>query len=94
MEDACNQTAKEAVLIFGGRGITKIRVNGHVSIFFALTATVDDGGKHRAMFSSIWEEVLFCGCLQLLYGHVTAEAMLGDLGVRQALKDMPNNVRL
>ena len=62
--------------------------------FFALTATVDDGGKHRAIFSSIWEEVLFCGCLQLLYGHVTAEAVLGDLGVRQALKDMPNNVRL
>ena len=36
----------------------------------------------------------FRECLQLLYDHATADAVLADLGVRQALKDMPNNVRL
>lgn len=61
---------------------------------------VDDRGKQvyrGTMFDTILaggEWGTFRECLQLLYDHATADAVLADLGVRQALKDMPNNVRL
>ncbi|KAN0093234.1 Acyl-CoA dehydrogenase/oxidase, N-terminal and middle domain containing protein [Tylopilus felleus] len=62
------ETAREAVEIFGGRGITKTGMGQFVEHAYRGT-----------MFDSI------------LGG---AEAVLDDLGVRQALKDMPDDVRL
>ncbi|KAF8557449.1 peroxisomal acyl-CoA-dehydrogenase [Imleria badia] len=61
-------TAREAVQIFGGRGVTKTGMGQYVEQAYRGT-----------MFDSI------------LGG---AESVLGDFGVRQALKDMPSNVRL
>lgn len=49
------------------------------------------------MFDSILgggEWIVSLHVYDFFMNHVTAEAVLGDLGVRQALKDMPNNVRL
>lgn len=43
-----------------------------------------------------WEVVSgpFCMYPAPFYGRAVAEAVLDDLGVRQALKDMPDDVRL
>jgi alkylation response protein AidB-like acyl-CoA dehydrogenase len=62
------QTAADAVQIFGGRGITKTGMGSHIEHY------------HRTVpFDA------------LLGG---AEDVLGDLGVRQAMRSMPKNARL
>ncbi|KAG8861644.1 hypothetical protein FRB91_003767 [Serendipita sp. 411] len=62
------ETARDAVQIFGGRGISQKGMGRHIEHY------------HRTItFDS------------LLGG---AEDVLGDLGVRQAIKQMPKNVRL
>ena len=65
---AAQETAAEAVQIFGGRGITKTGIGRFIEHFHR-TVTFD----------------------AILGG---AEDVLGDLGVRQAVKKMPPNVRL
>ena len=61
-------TARDAVQIFGGRGITKTGMGRIIEMY------------HRTIpFDS------------LLGG---AEDVLGDLGVRQAMRQMPKNARL
>lgn len=62
------QTATDAVQIFGGRGITRTGMGRHIEHY------------HRTVpFDS------------LLGG---AEDVLGDLGVRQAMRQMPKNTML
>jgi alkylation response protein AidB-like acyl-CoA dehydrogenase len=62
------QTATDAVQIFGGRGITRTGMGQFIEHY------------HRTVpFDAI------------LGG---AEDVLGDLGVRQAMRQMPKNVRL
>jgi len=62
------ETATDAVQVFGGRGITRTGM-GHFIEHYYRTVTFD----------------------ALLGG---AEDVLGDLGVRQAMRQMPKNVRL
>lgn len=65
---SAQQTANDAVQIFGGRGITKTGMGEHIEHY------------HRTVpFDAI------------LGG---AEDVLGDLGVRQAIRNMPKDVRL
>ncbi|KAF8292378.1 hypothetical protein DL93DRAFT_2161474 [Clavulina sp. PMI_390] len=65
---AAQQTATEAVQIFGGRGLTKSGMGKFIEHY------------HRAItFDSV------------LGG---AEDVLGDLGVRQAMRKIPNNAKL
>lgn len=65
---SAQETAKDAVQIFGGRGITKTGMGKHIEHY------------HRTI-----------GFDSLLGG---AEDVLGDLGVRQAMKKIPENTRL
>ncbi|KAG6918629.1 hypothetical protein DXG01_012748 [Tephrocybe rancida] len=66
--ETAQETAKDAVQIFGGRGITKTGMGRYIEHY------------HRTVpFDAI------------LGG---AEDVLGDLGVRQALRKMPKNARL
>jgi len=65
---SAQETAKDAVQIFGGRGITKTGMGKHIEHY------------HRTI-----------GFDSLLGG---AEDVLGDLGVRQAMKKIPANTRL
>jgi alkylation response protein AidB-like acyl-CoA dehydrogenase len=62
------ETARDAVQIFGGRGITRTGMGRFIEHYHR-TVTFDS----------------------LLGG---AEDVLGDLGVRQAIKQMPKNARL
>ena len=79
------ETARDAVQIFGGRGITRTgmgRFIEHVSSRHSITWSqlTDVAQYHRTItFDS------------LLGG---AEDVLGDLGVRQALRAMPSNAKL
>jgi alkylation response protein AidB-like acyl-CoA dehydrogenase len=84
------ETARDAVQIFGGRGITRTgmgRFVEHVSktglllFFFFYRRSVDtDTQYHR----TITFDALLGG----------AEDVLADLGVRQALRAMPSNAKL
>lgn len=65
---AAQETARDAVQIFGGRAITKTGMGKHIEHF------------HRTI-----------GFDAILGG---AEDVLGDLGVRQAMRKIPDNVRL
>ena len=81
------ETARDAVQIFGGRGITRTgmgRFVEHVSktglLVFTRRSADTDTQYHRTItFDS------------LLGG---AEDVLADLGVRQALRAMPSNAKL
>lgn len=79
------ETAKDAVQIFGGRGITKSgmgRFIEHVRPFYYLT--VHNKLRIRQYHRTIAFDALLGG----------AEDVLGDLGVRQALRQMPKDARL
>jgi len=65
---SAQETARDAVQIFGGRGITRTGMGRFIEHYHR-TVTFDS----------------------LLGG---AEDVLGDLGVRQAVKQMPKNARL
>lgn len=99
LETHATECAQEVVQIFGGRGITKNNWwNRRIS--FVLNVVVNNERKRAyrgVKFDPILgggEWIFFGECLQLLYDHGTAEVVLGDLEVREALRDMPNNVRL
>jgi alkylation response protein AidB-like acyl-CoA dehydrogenase len=60
---SAQQTATDAVQIFGGRGITRTGMGHFIEHY------------HRTVLGG-------------------AEDVLGDLGVRQAMRQMPKNVKL
>ena len=80
------ETARDAVQIFGGRGITRTGMGRFVE-------QVSSRSRHftssrRLMQTQYHRTITFDS---LLGG---AEDVLGDLGVRQALRAMPSNARL
>ncbi|KAJ7650365.1 acyl-CoA dehydrogenase/oxidase [Roridomyces roridus] len=70
---ASQETAKDAVQIFGGRGLTQTGMGRFIEHF------------HRTLLIDAVISVLTA---------FTAEDVLGDLGVRQALRSMPARARL
>lgn len=80
------ETAEDATQIFGGRGITvtgmgKLVENVRCSLYLALSDTNTLSLQYHR--TSPYDAILG-----------GAEDVLGDLGVRQALKKMPKNARL
>ncbi|KAJ7274448.1 acyl-CoA dehydrogenase/oxidase [Mycena haematopus] len=78
---ASQATAADAVQIFGGRGITQTGMGRFIEHF------------HRTLL--IDASVYFLFALNIFVLKVaTAEDVLGDLGVRQAMRNMPPHIRL
>jgi alkylation response protein AidB-like acyl-CoA dehydrogenase len=97
------ETATDAVQIFGGRGITKTGMGQyieHVRLFAScypamITADALDSITARFPLMQFLAEVgvsshvrQYSNCI------IIAEDVLGDLGVRQAIRQMPKNTRL
>ncbi len=85
---SAQQTARDAVQIFGGRGITQTgmgRLIEHYHRTIAFDALLG-GGKSSFR----------CCCTFLSYIFIIflAEDVLGDLGVRQVMRKIPDDVRL
>ena len=80
------ETARDAVQIFGGRGITRTGMGRFVE-------HVSSGSRHftsnRGLMQTQYHRTITFD--SLLGG---AEDVLGDLGVRQALRAMPSNTKL
>jgi alkylation response protein AidB-like acyl-CoA dehydrogenase len=82
------ETARDAVQIFGGRGITRTGMGRFVEHVSGRLALFCLASNRRLMQTQYHRTIAFDS---LLGG---AEDVLGDLGVRQALRAMPPNARL
>ncbi|KAJ6505932.1 acyl-CoA dehydrogenase [Mycena vulgaris] len=71
------ETAADAVQIFGGRGITRTGMGKHIEHYHRHAPT-------KLLFLTVPFDSVLGG----------AEDVLGDLGVRQAMRKMPKNARL
>ena len=104
---AAQDTARDAVQIFGGRGITKTgmgRMIEHVRMPAASHLLRSDALPRDCSITGpcrstrFWAEVSFVMTLVSgTHAHTAsfiAEDVLGDLGVRQAIKAMPKGARL
>jgi hypothetical protein len=78
---SAQQTAEDAVQIFGGRGITKTGMGRFVEHYHR-TVPFD-----ALLGGGMWSP-LGCAHTGMLISY-SAEDVLGDLGVRQAMRAMP-----
>jgi hypothetical protein len=84
------ETAKDAVQIFGGRGITRTgmgRFIEHAHRTITFDSLLGGAEGDTFFFADLVDRLLTLFPLNLA-------DVLGDLGVRQAFKQMPKNVRL
>jgi hypothetical protein len=83
---AGRETAEDATQMFGGRGITATgmgKIIENVGLHFFLFINDADGYRAKYHRTSPFDAIL-----------AGAEDVLGDLGVRQAIRKMPKNARL
>lgn len=84
---SAQETARDAIQIFGGRGITKSGMGKfieHVSIYISFICLEHCIDTMAQAYRTAPFDALLGG----------AEDVLGDLGVRQAMRAMPKNARL
>ena len=82
------ESAADAVQIFGGRSVTQTGMGRFIEHYHR-TIPFDallGGGKQSCRLLMSW--------LCLINVPLAAEDVLGDLGVRQAMRAMPKNARL
>ncbi|KDQ16195.1 hypothetical protein BOTBODRAFT_144637 [Botryobasidium botryosum FD-172 SS1] len=86
------ETARDATQIFGGRAITRTGMGRLIEQYHRTVpfdAILGGGKSSNTTLSNVPISISF-----ILRACAVAEDVLGDLGVRQAIKQMPPNVRL
>lgn len=99
---SAQETARDAVQIFGGRGITRTGMGRFVEHVRTFPLIFHPRPYGPLLFYASQKLTFICTVRALQYHRTVgfdsllggAEDVLGDLGVRQAMRSMPKNARL